>query len=73
MADEEGVPYSAIKKALNHKTGDVKARYIISRVDSMRETFQKVADMVDWRWLKEPPGGIDDDEPDMESDDDMYS
>jgi integrase len=74
MADEAGVPYEAIKRALNHKSGDVTAKYIIGRADSMRETFQKVADMVDWWALKEPPGGLDDDAPDGETDnDEMYA
>lgn len=59
MADEAGVPFEAIKRALNHKTGDVTAKYIISRADSMRGTFQKVADMVDWWAWKDPPGEED--------------
>ena len=43
-ANANGIPHEEIKRALNHKSGDVTAGYIITKIDSLRPVFDAVAD-----------------------------
>ena len=43
-ASSFGVSHDMIKRALNHKSGDVTEGYIISQLDSLRPVFEKVSE-----------------------------
>ena len=54
LAESYGVDYHSIKRALNHKTQDITAQYIQTRVERMREVFDAVAKEIVW-WVYDTP------------------
>ena len=54
LAEAYGIDYHTIKRALNHKSQDITARYIQARVDKMRHVFDSVAKEIMW-WAFEDP------------------
>ncbi|MDU8943490.1 tyrosine-type recombinase/integrase [Ovoidimarina sediminis] len=43
-ASKLGVSHDMIKRALNHKSGDVTEGYIVPQIDAMRQVFEKVSE-----------------------------
>ena len=54
LAEAYGIDYHSIKRALNHKSQDITARYIQTRVDKMRHVFDSVAEEIMWWVCGEP-------------------
>jgi integrase len=76
LAEAYGIDYHSIKRALNHKSQDITARYIQTRVDKMRHVFDSVAEEIMWWVYGEPlldpnhmAESVDDDEVEWDEND----